>query len=395
MDKKITRRVVLGAGLVALAAGPFAIKALRKDGAVSLDWEEVPLFTTNDLPVPPPFPSRRTDFFNEWKALQQHFLPLGEEKDHPREVSLSPRLSTEKSWSFIKVNTHIHGDVADIGAFTATADSAKPMYYEVIEGSIFTGRDRLVASVSKNELLMVVPKADVSQRSRVETDGDRVVSVKYDYSPVDEIKVNTRVTGSVEFEVRDDIFGVPLPQIHPAPTVVGQMEAEKILLLNSLYSAVRFLYLGDYSLGQKHEVPANAVLFFGWSDPRIQVLDAVKKSGERLIAVVSGEQTFGSDQLRSYYHELIQASLEQMEPKNLGDVDEALRRETEMSRRQMVENLHLRVEQTVEQEKSRHTKETWHVDVETGLVLKYERSRRPFDVVNGFTAFEQFRMIES
>ncbi len=137
------------------------------------------------------------------------------------------------------------------------------------------------------------------------------------------------------------------------------------------------------------------ILMCGWDAPRTQVVDAFKKLGERLVASIAGEQDLDSNQLRSHYQALIQAYLKQREPKSWDGFDEALKKQFESTGRQLTESLSLRVDQCVEQEKCRFEKLTWHVDVESGLVLRYEKCRRPSDVVNGFTTFEHFQMLES
>jgi hypothetical protein len=395
MDKKITRRVVLGTTIAGLLAGPLVMRAIQKNRIENLEVVEVPpLITTKDLPIFQP-PSVRNRFFNEWNTSCQQFLKPLTINENRNIETLKPDLSIEKKWKFLKLNTYIRGELSDLGEYTV--NSEQPMYYEIIEGNIMTGSGKFVISVLKNESRIIVSKSNrQTVNVNLKTQGDRIESVTYDSTPIDEIKVESRFTGDLEFIVRDDIWGSISPILDPVLTTEDKNNTERMLCLNMLLPSIRFIYVDRYSINQKIEIPASVILFCDWDIPRIQVVDSFKKLNKHVTVSIFGEQALGSeDQMRSYYQGLVQEYLKQTEQKIWNGIDETIKKQYDSSRSNMMKSFDSRIDQSLEQEKRRFEKRHWLVDIESGLVLQYEIQRRPYDITNGYSTFERFQMIET
>jgi len=398
MDKKITRRAVLGTAVATLVAGPFVIRGMRGSRVMDLD-EAPPLLTAKDVPAPP-MPSVKSRFFNEWETYCRKFVSPEVVQDAPLEVELTPDLSAEKKWKFLKIDTHIQGVHSDIEEHTVASGNA--MYYEVIEGDVVSGSGKLVVSVTANELRMVVGKENPSNnRVTIEVGKDGSVSATHAVFPVDDIKVQTRKVGSFEFSVKGDGFFAPrtLPFLRPASvsSIPDSNDAEGVMLHSRLLSAMAFPYTGSsYVPGGQIVIPASTVVMSGnWGIPRTLAVGAFKKLNGKLFVPIWGELALDPNQLDSYYRELIRSYVKESMPKSWDGSDEVSLAQLETMWQQTSDNMLATVGIRVEREKQRHEKLSWFLDVETGLVLQSVRCRRPFDTVNGFTTFEHFQMLES
>ena len=147
MDKKITRRAVLGTSVVALMAAPFAIRALRKGG--------------NDLPFDEKaaedaeflrhngFSRARADLFEEWKVVFGKFgdissyIATKENLATNDPVELQLDFLQPRSWNFRHLSTFLKGNIATHLECTA----ANLLSFEVTEGTIATGNGVLTVSV--------------------------------------------------------------------------------------------------------------------------------------------------------------------------------------------------------------------------------------------------------
>ncbi len=390
MDKKITRRVVLGTTIAALAAGPFVMRAWRKNHAV--DIEVTPLFTQEDLPSPPPSPSVKGRFFQDWNLYRDHFLWPTSSGENLKTVQITPKLSVQKKWKFRKLNTHIQGVHSSLDTFRP--DSDKAMYYEIIEGDITTGSDKLVATVTKNESRIVMAKTNRKSQTVVTTKGNNIESVIYDQSPIDEIKVNCRATGVFDFVFRDDIFGATTPLLHNA-SQLNSAKPEIVVLNNDIFSSLRFVFSEIYELGQDIIVPASTILMCGWDIPRIQSVNSIESLANQTNLTISGRQAFTGQQLRSYYNDLKHEYLKQTEPKIVPGTDESTKKQIAELRAQFVDSLEKRIEQSLGQEKCRFENRRWQIETASGIVLRYEKTRQAQDEINGFSMFEQFQMDEA
>jgi len=111
MDKKITRRAVLGTAVVALAAGPFAIRALRK-GKDGVPLNEDVALEDRDFFVRNGFRKVRSVFFDEWKSLYGGFAVPFERDDNVDTVEIGLNFSPTRNWHFRNLSTSISGRVA-------------------------------------------------------------------------------------------------------------------------------------------------------------------------------------------------------------------------------------------------------------------------------------------
>lgn len=158
MNKKITRRVVLGTAIAGLAAGPFVIKALRRKGDDLPTWGD----GEGEFSVRPS--DVRVRFFSEWKNLHQSMAVvqptiLG---DGALSFPLTRDFSKPFQKNFRYMETHLMGD----GKSDREIAPNDLVSYSILEGELRGGRAgaNVVSVVAlKNETTHL--KIDVS-RSR-------------------------------------------------------------------------------------------------------------------------------------------------------------------------------------------------------------------------------------
>ena len=139
MDKRITRRVVLGSVITGLAAGPFVVRRLRHQGNGELTQQGYNPFRSE----------ARNLFFNDWKddckTLSAKQTPIA----NPAALTLKYDFTKPRVLNFRSLETTFMGDFDS----PETSRPENLMYYSLMEGTIKVeggASGKLQVSVLKN-----------------------------------------------------------------------------------------------------------------------------------------------------------------------------------------------------------------------------------------------------
>jgi hypothetical protein len=400
MNKKITRRVVLGTAIAGLAAGPFVIRAWRKKQVK--DLEEIPYMTLETLPPPDSIPLPYRDLFNEWNTVRQRFqTPLPLTNDGHKIVTLKPDLSVPKQWNFLMLRTRVQGTAFQLEDYLATG--GKGLFYETIEGTVKTGNDEFIATVSDHLLHSISHKdGPTKSTTNVTVNGGRVLSYSRTQESPFFIQSVRQISDPVTltYVLRDDVNGVDIPLLFMKDLSYIKLdtpEKEQISLKTSTLSPV-FSYLfatEDWTVGSQFVLPVQRAFQIGHWYSDTFTLSSLKNLANKTVAEVVMEQSLESkEQLRSYYQMLSQKYLQELTPKDWTPFSDETKKQIESANQRIEKNCEKRIEMYLKQQDYRYVKSTWHIDLVSGLVLRYESYRKNL-APNGCSQFDLFQMIES
>jgi hypothetical protein len=402
MNKKITRRVVLGTAIAGLTAGPFVIRALRKTQVK--DLEEIPYMTLDTLPPATPDPPPYSDLFNEWNAERQRFqtpLPLANDVPVPQTVTLEPDLSVSKQWHFLMLKTRILGTAFQLEDYLASGGEG--MFYETIEGTIKTGNEELDVTVSDNTLHTVSPKSGHTRSTtNVTTNGDRVVAFSRTQESPFAVQVVPHISDPVTltYILRNDINGVDIPLLFMKDLSYQKADTQEkkqmILLTSNLSPILSYLFVTtDWTVGSQFILPVQRSFHTGHWGSDTFTLSSLKTLGNKMVAEIVMEQSLDSkEQIRSYYQKLAKKYQQEVFPKDLTPFSEDEKKQIALARQQCEKNDETMIEMLLERRNYQYLKCTWHIDLVSGLVLRYESYRKNL-APNGCSEFELFQMIGS
>jgi hypothetical protein len=185
MDKKITRRAVLGTAVAALAAGPFVIRALREKKSLPFDEraaENAEFLRHNG------FSRARADLFEEWKVVFGKFGDVSSflaTNGNVANDTVKLRLDflRTRSWNFRHLSTLLVGKVASFSECAA----ANLASFEVTEGTVATGNGILTVSVETRIMKLAAIDEEASQK-----DGVKITKSVTDKG--DGVKIGTMTT---------------------------------------------------------------------------------------------------------------------------------------------------------------------------------------------------------
>jgi len=156
MSKKITRRVVLGTAIAGLAAGPFVIRALRKNNLHGIVSE-----------LNCPVSEGRDNFFTRWKDTHNKFSVKQQTIDAPKTISLKYDFSKQRYLTFRFLETFFNGDIDS----PEVAQSNNMMQYTLMEGTIKVNggkNEKVSVSVDKHEQRHLEIDIEASQKNGAE-----------------------------------------------------------------------------------------------------------------------------------------------------------------------------------------------------------------------------------
>jgi hypothetical protein len=211
MNKKITRRVVLGTAIVGLAAGPFVIRALRKKQELKItdndsDW----LQAEGGAPLT----EVRTQFFKDWKKIHKSISVEQLPMEVPKTVVLKRNFTKPRHLTFRSLETFFCGNFNS----PETCRPENLMGYTLMEGTIKVEggeQGKLRVSVDKHERNMIGIDIEASRKNGVE-----IVEKEIKNPNGTTIRNLTVQTGRFSFDSAtnrykpdavEKIFAVPLP----------------------------------------------------------------------------------------------------------------------------------------------------------------------------------------
>ncbi len=118
MDKKMTRRVVLGTLIGGLAAGPFVMRALRKKRGMVTGPHEVPVATDIDIPPLLLRSKAQQKLFHEWKKEIASLEIIEKPLQGMKFFRLEPRLPDVKKQVFTHIGTNFQGKIGHVSEAT-------------------------------------------------------------------------------------------------------------------------------------------------------------------------------------------------------------------------------------------------------------------------------------
>ncbi|MDR2441837.1 MAG: hypothetical protein LBE12_20975 [Planctomycetaceae bacterium] len=402
MNKKITRRVVLGTAIAGLAAGPFVIRAWRKKQVK--DLEEIPYMTLNDiqkLPPPDPTPLPYNDLFNGWNTVRQRFqTPLPLTNDGHKIVTLKPDLSVPKQWNFLMLQTRVQGTAFQLEDYLAT--NGKGMLFETIEGTVKTGNDEFIATVSDHLLHSIAHKdGPTKSTTNVTVNGDRVLSFSRTQESPFFIQSVTKCSAPVTltYVLRSDVNSVDIPLLFMKDLSYQKADTPEkkqiIELTSKLSPALSYFFVTtDWTVNSQFVLPARRAFQGHWRSDTF-TLTSLKTLNNKTVAEVVMEQSLDSkEQIRSYYQALAQKCLQELTPKDWTPFSEKNKKQMMSALQEAEKNYEKMIEMYLKQQNYRYVKSTWHIDLVSGLVLRYESYKKNL-APNGCSQFDLFQMIES
>jgi hypothetical protein len=356
MGKKITRRAVLGMAIAGFTATPFAIHTVAQVKELTENPDAVAdkLLSSS---------SASSQFFEKWNGLRQQFLtPSPVEKSESKTVTLKYDLSTPRHCKFQRLNTNVIGTAATPDDYIATG--GKGMFYEITEGTINVEKNEYNVNISKNDQYFTYGKRN--------------------YDPP--------MVGMITYVLRDDVNGTDIPLLYPKKLLKPDSpDFERQSLIGSWLQPILTnpFVTSDWSVGDRFIVPAQRLLAQGTCfcfTVDSFTLKTLKMIGNKTVAEIVAEQSFDSpDQLRSYSQILLQKYLDATFPKDSNHLDH---------RKQSEKSFNSLIDQTLEQWKNYYRTQKWYVDLESGLVIRYESYRKNLNP-NSVSQWELFQMIES
>ncbi|MDR2439868.1 MAG: hypothetical protein LBE12_10925 [Planctomycetaceae bacterium] len=166
MNKKMTRRCILGAVIGTLVAGPFIMRAVRKRTVQSLP--EV-IKTAPSMYSP----KVREKFYTDWKELYSQWAIVAEPIQKHPSVQLQLNFSTPQSWEFCDIATKVLGTISSIDQCTA----ANLLEYEVIQGTISLIKPNKVnIHISKHQRIFVDIDIEANQKKGLKIEKHQAVT---------------------------------------------------------------------------------------------------------------------------------------------------------------------------------------------------------------------------
>jgi hypothetical protein len=211
MNKKITRRVVLGTAITGLVAGPFIMRALSKRKELKItdndgDW----LQTEGGAPLT----EVRIQFFKDWKAIYKSLSVEQVPMEHTKIITLKHDFTKPRHLTFRSLETFFCGHFDS----PETCRPENLMGYTLMEGTIKVEggeQGKLRVSVDKHERNMIGIDIEASRKNGVEIVEKEVKNP--DGTTVNNVTVQTgrfsfdSATNRYKPDTVEKIFAVPLP----------------------------------------------------------------------------------------------------------------------------------------------------------------------------------------
>jgi hypothetical protein len=169
MDKKITRRCILGTVVGTLAVGPLIIHVVRKRTVQPLPE----VIKTDPLTSSMYSPKVREKFHAEWKELYTQWAIMTESiQGHPP-VKLRLNFATSQSWEFCDIATKVLGTISTIDQCT----SANLLSYEVMQGTVnILKPDKISIRIGKHQRISVGIDIESGQKKGLKIEKPKVVT---------------------------------------------------------------------------------------------------------------------------------------------------------------------------------------------------------------------------
>jgi hypothetical protein len=240
--------------------------------------------------------------------------------------------------------------------------------------------------------------------TNVTVNGDRVL----EYSRTQEssflIQTTPKISDpvSLTYVLRGDVNGVDIPLLFMKDIswqTVHTPEKKQISWLHSILSpALAYLFITtDWAVGSQFVLPCQRSFQSGnWRlGADTFMLTVLKNLNNRMIAEVVMKQSLDSkEQLRSYYQALAKKHLQELSSNNQKLFGEKNKKTMESTLQQIEKNYETTIENFLKKNHYQYLKCTWHIDLVSGLVLRYEAYRKNLDP-NGCSEFDLFQMLES
>ncbi|GHT46800.1 hypothetical protein FACS189454_08490 [Planctomycetales bacterium] len=164
MNKKITRRVVLGTALGGLVACPFVLRALRRSSTDILGQVDGPARPQLVLPEG----GIRQRFFSEWKQIFDRVNITPVEEKGIKTVMLSRKIPEAGTWNFCSLETNIVSGLTPNDGYSPE----NLLNYTVIEGVLRADPDsqNFVVSAQKHETVRLEIDAAESRKKGTKID---------------------------------------------------------------------------------------------------------------------------------------------------------------------------------------------------------------------------------